>query len=313
MILLFILGLILFYIIFTIIINFFTKKYGKLSYDGFSAIGFAYSSEKDIFYSTKNAWQKNFGYTHLYDVLAPLFRIILDTETVKFNYNGKNWLISFWKGQYGIVTGGEVGIYNTTQKKVDNSTVYFPVLDNEMLKSSFRLYKKGKLIAYVKAKHWWLAVFKLAMFSNPKDLTMYITIDFPNKEMLSTFLVAFKKLGYKEKDYKIIDKTFLFIFDRARTKKVWTRQYIPDLIRQYFNKRNVNLYNKYLSQMIETNHIDDSNSNNKILFINDLIPEVLKNNKENTKYVINKLYNQKEEKIIVLNKNVYSQLRKKNL
>jgi len=58
-------------IIVKLILNLIVKKYGKFSYDGFSAAGFAYNPEKDIFYSTKNTWQKNFGYTHMYDVLAP--------------------------------------------------------------------------------------------------------------------------------------------------------------------------------------------------------------------------------------------------
>jgi len=105
-------------ILIRLILYFIVKKYGKFSYDGFSAAGFAYPPEKDIFYSTKNAWQKNFGYTRLYDILAPIFRIIIDTEPIKFNYNNKNWLITFWKGQYGIVTGAKIGIYYTTQQNI---------------------------------------------------------------------------------------------------------------------------------------------------------------------------------------------------
>ena len=93
-------------------------RYGRFSYDGFSAVGFAYNAEKDIFYSTKNAWQKNFGYTHMYDVMAPIFRMIVDTEPVRFHYNNKNWLITFWKGHYGMVTGAEIGIYCPNKKKV---------------------------------------------------------------------------------------------------------------------------------------------------------------------------------------------------
>mgnify|MGYP000621142798 CR=1 FL=1 len=28
-----------------------------------------------------------------------------------FDYQGKTWLLEFWKGQYGINTGAEIGIY----------------------------------------------------------------------------------------------------------------------------------------------------------------------------------------------------------
>lgn len=91
------------------------RKYGKFSYDGFSSVGFAYNAKKDIFYSTKNAWQKNSGYTHVYNVMSPIFMMIIDTELVRFYYNNKNWLITFWKGQYGIVTGAEIDVYCTSQ------------------------------------------------------------------------------------------------------------------------------------------------------------------------------------------------------
>ena len=124
-------------------------RYGRFSYDGFSAVGFAYNAEKDIFYSTKNAWQKNFGYTHMYDVMAPIFRMIVDTEPVRFHYNNKNWLITFWKGQYGMVTGAEIGIYCTNKKKVSKKTVYFPVSEDEMLNMDLVLYKNDKLISKV--------------------------------------------------------------------------------------------------------------------------------------------------------------------
>ena len=164
------------FILFKMVTSILVKKIGKFSYDGISILGFAYDSKKDAFYSTKDAWQKNFGYCHLYDILAPVFRMIIDTESIRFNYNNKNWLITFWKGQYGIVTGAEIGIYNTIEKKVNKKTLYFPAEDNEMLDMSFILYKNGKEITRISAKHWWLAIFKLAMFSKPKELTMDIKI-----------------------------------------------------------------------------------------------------------------------------------------
>ena len=114
------------------IIYFIVRKFGKLSYDGFSAAGFIYNSEKNVFYSAKNAWQKNFGYCHLYDVCAPILHMIIDTEPVKFYYNKRNWLIVFWKGQYGITTGGEVGVYSTNQQKINKKTIYMPS-DDELL------------------------------------------------------------------------------------------------------------------------------------------------------------------------------------
>lgn len=291
-------------ILIKLILNLISLKYGQISYDGFSAAGFAYNSEKDIFYSTMNAWQKNFGYTRYYDVIAPIFRMIIDTEPIKFNYDNKNWLITFWKGQYGIVTGAEIGIYYTKDKKVNKRTVYLPVNDNDMLNMDLILYKNNKIITRIHAKHWWLAVFKLGMFTKPKELTMDINLTFKNKEMLASFLKSFKKLGYKTKDYKIIDNTFCFKYIKPHTRKVWTRTLLTDSIRQFFNRKNVELYNKYLSDIIDDNRIDDSKTkNNKLIMINDLIPELLKNN---TNEFTNKTLNKEEKNIIILKPNIYS-------
>ena len=286
------------------ILYFIVQKYGKISYDGFSAAGFAYHYEKEIFYSTKNAWQKNFGYTHTYDVFAPFFQMIIDTEPIKFYYNNKNWLITFWKGQYGIVTGAEIGVYCTDQKKVSKKTLYFPVNNNEMLNIYLILYKNNKVIARINAKHWWLAIFKLGMFSNPKDLSMDINITFPNQHMLNSFLTAFQKLGYSSKDFTIIDNTFCFKYIKPHPRKVCTRSWFTDSIRQFFNKKNVELYNKSLDGFIDDNKIDDSH-NDHVIIINELLPDLIKNSNEKTSQfekIKNNIFNKKEKNIIFLKK-----------
>lgn len=300
------------YIVIKLILYQIVRKYGKFSYDGFSAVGFSYNAEKDIFYSTMNAWQKNFGYTHMYDVLAPIFNMIIDTEPIRFYYNNKNWLITFWKGQYGIVTGAEIGIYCTNEKKVNKKTVYLPVSDSEMLNMDLVLYKKGRIITKARAKHWWLTVFKLGMFSRPKDLSMDINLTFPNKKMLQAFLTSFKKLGYKSEDYFVIDNTFCFKYTKPRTRKVWTRNWIFDGIRQSINHKNVDLYNKCLDDFIDDNRIDDSKTtgSKNVIILNELIPEILKNNpEEDSKKIVNKIFSEKENNVVFLNNNIYSENR----
>lgn len=291
------------FILIKLILYFIVKKYGKFSYDGISAAGFAYDSQKDIFYSTINAWQKNFGYTHMYDVLAPIFRMIIDTEPVKFYYNGKNWLISFWKGQYGIVTGAEIGVYYTKQEKINKKTVYLHVCDDELIDMDLVLYKNGKLIARLCAKHWWLAIFKLGLFSWPKELSVDVNIVFHNREMLMAFLSSFKKLGYKDNDYKIIDNTFCFKYIKPRTRKVWTRTWLIDHIGQYFNRRNVELYNGYLGDFIDDDRIDNSiiDNDKKLIMLNDLIPNLLKNKDDTySKQVSKKLSSNNKKNILFL-------------
>lgn len=264
-------------ILIILLINWLVKKWGKFSYDGFSALGFRYNAEADLFYATKNAWQKQFGYTRIYDVMCPLFNMILDVEPIKFFYNNKNWLITFWKGQYGITTGAEIGIYNTKQKRLTKNTVYLPINNEEMLNISFKLYKNEEILIDASAKHWWLAVFKLGEFSQPKDLKMTIKMEFLDNEMLEAFLKSFRKLGYTEKEYMATGKTFYFNFKHPKSKKVWTRSKLISYFVQKVNRHNVYLYQKYLANFIDDNGINDTYKNKKLIFVNEMIPEIFKN------------------------------------
>lgn len=287
-----------------LILLFIVKIFGRISYKGFSALGFAYDSKKDIFYTVKNAWQKNFGYSHFYDVMAPIFQMVIDTESIRFYYNNKNWLITFWKGQYGMVTGSEVGIYATTQRKINKRTVYLPIDNKDMLDIDIVLYKNNQTITRISAKHWWLAVFKLGMFSKPEELSMDVNITFPNEEMLNAFISAFRKKGYKNKEYTIIDKTFCFHYKKPKTRKLWTRVIISDFIRQSINKNNVRLYNTYLEDFVEyDNNLD---KNEKLIIVNDLIPDFLKNHKDDK--TIDKVIKDNYKNILILRSDVYSDI-----
>ena len=73
--------------------------------------GYSYVSSQDLFTSRIDAWQRGFGYCALYDKAALRFNMIFDCLPVYFDYQGKTWLIEFWKGQYGINTGCEIGVY----------------------------------------------------------------------------------------------------------------------------------------------------------------------------------------------------------
>ena len=112
--------------------------------------GFAYELKGDYFYSLMDCWQRETGYCRLYDEAAPLFNMIMDCEPVTFFYAGKRWLIELWKGQYGITTGAEIGVYHTAREDMDTDkfkgTFYEAIQDNEMLKMSYVLRRNGKKI-----------------------------------------------------------------------------------------------------------------------------------------------------------------------
>src|SRR5690242_20482520 len=73
--------------------------------------GFLYDPDQDIIYSRMDALQRNFGYAFGYDAAALAMNAVIDCEPVFFDYDGKHWMIELWKGQYGLETGCEIGVY----------------------------------------------------------------------------------------------------------------------------------------------------------------------------------------------------------
>ena len=122
------------------------KKLNRLT----QPFGFKYLLSQDIFTSLKDAWQRDLGYCWLYDRHAAAFGMVLDCETIYFDYRDCTWLIELWKGQYGITTGAEIGIYNTTREDIQSEkftgTYYEPISDEERLPLSLTLYKNGKIL-----------------------------------------------------------------------------------------------------------------------------------------------------------------------
>ena len=155
-----------------------------------STYGYTYHCRYGFFSSTINAWQKTAGYTWLYDYMAPRFQMVIDSLPVYFDYRGKTWLIEFWKGQYGINTGAEIGIYHADRLIPESeykTTLFHAVGDDEMLSCSLQLCIDGFDCVQLSEKHWWLTAFLPGRFSNPSNLSLKASICFPNEEMLDAF------------------------------------------------------------------------------------------------------------------------------
>ncbi|MGN0383187.1 MAG: DUF4474 domain-containing protein [Eubacterium sp.] len=183
--------------------------------------GYCYNCNYEFFSSTIDAWQREAGYTYIYDYMAPHFQMVFDYEPIYFNYNGKTWLIEFWKGQYGINTGTEIGIYHADKIILPNNykSTLFNCADNEeMLPCSILLYGKYGSYVYVSKRHWWLTAFLTGCFSNPSDLCMEISITFPNTEMLSAFIEGMYMAGYTSRDFQVCELRLFFTFRKAQNK-----------------------------------------------------------------------------------------------
>lgn len=182
--------------------------------------GFCYLPDQDIIASRLDSWQKNFGYCSLYDKSASRFNMIFDCEPVYFDYENQTWLIEFWKGQYGINIGGEIGIYKADTIVPLNQyerTVFYGVSEDEMLHATMNLYFKGYPLFNVQRTHWWLTGFRMGSYCKPEDLTMEISLTFPNEEMLKCFVKSLNCLGYNDCDLSICDLSVSFCFSIPHT------------------------------------------------------------------------------------------------
>lgn len=240
-------------------INFFRRKriirkircmnlYDKLNLlnDLAEPFGFSYISCEDIMTSTLDAWQKNFGYQFLYDKSAFRFNMVFDCEPVYFDYNDHTWMIEFWKGQYGINIGGEIGIYKADKilspKQYDN-TLFHGVSDDELLQISMILNYKGTQLFSVCENHWWLTGFRMGSYCQPEDLVMDISITFPNLNMLQCFVGSLICLGYNECELSICQLTVSFTFSNPHTYQPRLAHRLPVRFSSWQNKIFCKLYN----------------------------------------------------------------------
>lgn len=209
--------------------------------------GFAYYPKQDMFYSIMNGWQRECGYCELYDEAAPALCMIIDSEPIRFEYGGKKWLIEYWKGQYGMTTGCEIGIYTTDGPNLNipdffDGTFYSAAQDEDHLFLAFELRKQGKLLFSRSQIHWWLTGFKLGEFSNPSDLSMSIAITLKNPEMLEAFLSGLSEAGYSQDEYIVLGNTVRIIFEKPHSPQPVSRTSIIEYLMQTYNQRNCEAY-----------------------------------------------------------------------
>lgn len=179
--------------------------------------GFAYDPAQDIIYSKMNPTQRSFGYAYGYDANALLIAADIDSEPIFFDHAGKHWMIELWKGQYGLETGAEIGIYTRSS----DAPFYFQLLDatlgkreedpvpshslfyecaddDDMLTMSFTLMRDGQpLFSRGPERHWWLTGFRWGVYSDPADLVLRLQIEMPDPGMLRAFVAALEERRYQ--------------------------------------------------------------------------------------------------------------------
>lgn len=158
---------------------------------GILAIGFNFSYSELLLYSQINVWMRDFGFTFLYDLFSyttPFF--FYNTRRIKFDYDGLEWMIQVWKGNYLVSNGAEVGIY--TREPGSFGTYYNCANNEQMMNMSMELYHGDELLmSRPKQLHWWLTGFKITDTLYPaKSQTLKFSIEMKDEEMLNAFCNA---------------------------------------------------------------------------------------------------------------------------
>ena len=203
------------------------------------SLGFLFDARQEIFYSRHDAWQRRFGYRKLFDEMAPSLSMIIDSEPVTFEYNGRKWLLELWKGQYGITVGAEIGIYVS-----DDGTHYESVDEQEELPMAFLLYQGEDVIMRRQDRHWWLTGFRVGVYAQPSDLLMFVEIQFPNSEMCLAALNGFRQLGYGRENMAVMRNTIRLRFDKPYSKQPRKKFCFLARIRMKINKINCRIFNR---------------------------------------------------------------------
>ncbi|MGN0569112.1 MAG: DUF4474 domain-containing protein [Candidatus Fimenecus sp.] len=146
------------------------------------ALGYEYDEEQGIFYSTLNPWQRHFGFGDAYDEAAVYANMRYTTIKVDFVYQGLLWRIQCWKGQYGVLAGGEMGVY-TKDPNDTSSDFYECASDENLLEMQFKFYKtvgdfnrKAPAFERKLQEHWWLTGFQFG-YCDPKVCVMEMTLN----------------------------------------------------------------------------------------------------------------------------------------
>ena len=200
-------------------------------YEVIGDAGYAYDSMQDVFYSILDPWQRKMGYCRLYDEASAPLNMIIDCEPIYFEYGGKRWLIEFWKGQYAMSAGSEIGVYTTDGPDLNipgvfNGTFYNCAGNEDLLYMSYSLVRNGELLFRRKAKHWWLTGFKLGEFAEPSELTMYLSIALKNASMRDAFIRGLNQAGYSENEILVDGNIVSLVFGETRTPQPLSR--IPE-------------------------------------------------------------------------------------
>lgn len=171
------------------------ELFGK-SGKGVLDLGFDFSVDDVVIFATVNCWMRNFGFCLSYDAfsyLTPFY--FYNTRRYKFNYDGKDYMIQLWKGNYLITNGAEAGIYT---RSLPFGTIYDCASEEDMMPMEMSLYHDDELIfTREEQPHWWINGFKPSNTLYPAaSLTIDLKVTMKSEEMAQAFVESVENNRY---------------------------------------------------------------------------------------------------------------------
>ena len=192
-----------------------------------NVLSYQYDYDYGYYYANdKKSWQKNFGFARVYDYVAPYVGMEYDYIRVFFNYDEEDFLVQLWKGQYGVLYGGEIGIYNRDEDGKDSSPFtfyaaasekYWPVMDMAVYhqeEEGDRPDRYKLLFRRPVDRYWWCTGFvmgTLRQYEPADELRIEATITFRDSQMASLFANGLRDCGFTQaasKQYMGIDSYY---------------------------------------------------------------------------------------------------------
>ncbi len=156
---------------------------------GLFALGYDLDLKNLMLYTPVDAWQRNFGFTALFDLLSPVLSMDYDTTRIKFEYGGRDWMVQLWKGRYTVGLGAEIGLYYKDPAVLLD--YYHCATDDMLIPMSMQLYLGSfKILERKETEQWWLTGFTLAPLILKDYLMLKGTLDFGDEKMTKAFIQA---------------------------------------------------------------------------------------------------------------------------
>ena len=172
---------------------------------GLAGTGFNFNLHESLVYATINCWMRNFGFCVFYDIAANTMPLLWHyiTRRFTFEYDGLEWMIQIWKGNYLITNGAEVGVYN--REPGSFGTFYNCATDDQLMEMSLQVYHGDDLLVNQEPQmHWWINGFRISERRYiPDSLTMKFSILMPDEDMLNAFCQAIDKNYYHDVTYTV--------------------------------------------------------------------------------------------------------------